>query len=108
MISETAAAVNPDTRLPGPRYWLVHTLSHIRPRQDDGVLTERNTLDLDERPLKIVPSKRSDSLRTTTEGTTFVTPELTRQLLPDKRRRTNPFSAGEPCGAAWPRNSRND
>lgn len=27
--SETAAAVNPDTRLPGPRYWLVHTLAHI-------------------------------------------------------------------------------
>lgn len=27
--SETAAAVNPDTRLPGPRYWLVHTFAHI-------------------------------------------------------------------------------
>jgi hypothetical protein len=31
--SETAAAVNPDTRLPGPRYWLVHTLSHILIRE---------------------------------------------------------------------------
>lgn len=31
--SETAAAVNPDTRLPDPRYWLVHTLSHILIRE---------------------------------------------------------------------------
>jgi hypothetical protein len=31
--SETAAAINPDTRLPVPRYWLVHTLSHILIRE---------------------------------------------------------------------------
>lgn len=31
--SETAAVINPDTRLPGPRYWLVHTLSHILIRE---------------------------------------------------------------------------
>jgi hypothetical protein len=31
--SETAQIVNPDTRLPGPRYWLVHTLSHILIRE---------------------------------------------------------------------------
>ena len=27
-LSETAAVVDPDTRLPKPRYWLMHTLSH--------------------------------------------------------------------------------
>lgn len=27
--SETAAEVDPDDRLPGPRYWLVHTFAHI-------------------------------------------------------------------------------
>jgi hypothetical protein len=31
--SETAKAVDPDTRLPAPRYWLVHTLSHILIRE---------------------------------------------------------------------------
>ena len=31
--SETAKIVDPDTRLPGPRYWLVHTLSHILIRE---------------------------------------------------------------------------
>lgn len=31
--SETAALINPDDRLPGPRYWLVHTLSHILIRE---------------------------------------------------------------------------
>ena len=31
--SETAAAANPDTRLATPRYWLVHTLSHILIRE---------------------------------------------------------------------------
>lgn len=31
--SETAAAVNPDTRLPAPRYWLVHTFAHILLRE---------------------------------------------------------------------------
>jgi len=31
--SETAAAIDPDTRLPAPRYWLVHTLAHILLRE---------------------------------------------------------------------------
>lgn len=31
--SETAAAVPPDSRMPGPRYWLLHTLSHILIRE---------------------------------------------------------------------------
>lgn len=31
--SETAASVDPDTRLPAPRYWLVHTLAHILIRE---------------------------------------------------------------------------
>jgi hypothetical protein len=31
--SETAKAVNPDTRLPAPRYWLLHTLSHVLIRE---------------------------------------------------------------------------
>ncbi|MET8208354.1 DUF1998 domain-containing protein [Streptomyces sp. NPDC005373] len=31
--SETAAQVNPDTRLRPPRYWLVHTLAHILIRE---------------------------------------------------------------------------
>lgn len=31
--SETAKAVDPDTRLPAPRYWLVHTFSHILIRE---------------------------------------------------------------------------
>lgn len=31
--SETAAAINPDTRLPSPRYWLLHTLSHTLLRE---------------------------------------------------------------------------
>jgi hypothetical protein len=31
--SETAKIVDPATRLPGPRYWLVHTLSHILIRE---------------------------------------------------------------------------
>jgi len=31
--SETAADVNPDDRLPGPRYWLLHTLSHVLIRE---------------------------------------------------------------------------
>jgi len=31
--SETAANVNPDTRLPGPRYWLVHTFAHVLLRE---------------------------------------------------------------------------
>ena len=31
--SETAANVNPDTRLPVPRYWLVHTLAHLLIRE---------------------------------------------------------------------------
>ncbi len=31
--SETAAAVSPDSRMPGPRYWLLHTLSHILIRE---------------------------------------------------------------------------
>lgn len=31
--SETAKIVDPDTRLPGPRYWLAHTLSHILIRE---------------------------------------------------------------------------
>ena len=52
------------------------TLARVRPHQDDAVLTERNALDLDECPLKVVPSERSDSLRATTEGATLVIPEL--------------------------------
>ncbi|NEB89245.1 DUF1998 domain-containing protein [Streptomyces anulatus] len=31
--SETAAAVNPDTRLKPPRYWLVHTFAHVLIRE---------------------------------------------------------------------------
>lgn len=31
--SETAASIPPDTRLPAPRYWLVHTLSHLLIRE---------------------------------------------------------------------------
>jgi hypothetical protein len=31
--SETAKAVDPDTRLPSPRYWLLHTLSHVLIRE---------------------------------------------------------------------------
>ena len=31
--SETAARVDPDTRLPAPRYWLLHTLSHVLIRE---------------------------------------------------------------------------
>ncbi len=31
--SETAKAIDPDTRLPAPRYWLLHTLSHVLIRQ---------------------------------------------------------------------------
>lgn len=31
--SETAATVNPDTRLPGPRYWLLHTFAHTLIRE---------------------------------------------------------------------------
>ncbi|BCB86610.1 hypothetical protein Psuf_039230 [Phytohabitans suffuscus] len=31
--SETSKIVNPDTRLPSPRYWLVHTFSHILIRE---------------------------------------------------------------------------
>ncbi|MCA2266297.1 DUF1998 domain-containing protein [Mycobacterium marseillense] len=31
--SETAAKVDPDTRLPAPRYWLLHTLSHVLIRE---------------------------------------------------------------------------
>ncbi|MFD8098595.1 DrmB family protein [Nocardia fluminea] len=31
--SETAKQVDPDTRLPAPRYWLLHTLSHILIRE---------------------------------------------------------------------------
>ena len=31
--SETAASVNPDTRLPGPRYWLLHTFAHTLIRE---------------------------------------------------------------------------
>ena len=31
--SETAARVDPDTRFPSPRYWLVHTLAHVLIRE---------------------------------------------------------------------------
>lgn len=31
--SETAKLVDPDTRLPAPRYWLLHTLSHVLIRE---------------------------------------------------------------------------
>jgi hypothetical protein len=31
--SETAESVDPDTRLPAPRYWLVHTLAHVLIRE---------------------------------------------------------------------------
>lgn len=31
--SETAKAVDPDARLPAPRYWLLHTLSHVLIRE---------------------------------------------------------------------------
>jgi len=31
--SETAKSVDPDSRLPPPRYWLVHTLAHVLMRQ---------------------------------------------------------------------------
>ena len=31
--SETAEIVDPDTRLPPPRYWLLHTLSHMLIRE---------------------------------------------------------------------------
>jgi hypothetical protein len=31
--SETAANVDPDTRLPGPRYWLLHTFAHTLIRE---------------------------------------------------------------------------
>lgn len=31
--SETAEQVDPDTRLPAPRYWLVHTLAHVLIRE---------------------------------------------------------------------------
>lgn len=31
--SETAKLIDPDSRLPGPRYWLVHTLSHALIRE---------------------------------------------------------------------------
>ncbi len=31
--SETAKAVDPDSRLPSPRYWLLHTLAHILIRE---------------------------------------------------------------------------
>jgi transcriptional regulator GlxA family with amidase domain len=32
-LSETAEQIDPDSRLKPPRYWLVHTLSHILIRQ---------------------------------------------------------------------------
>lgn len=31
--SETAAEIDPDTRMPAPRYWLLHTLSHLLIRE---------------------------------------------------------------------------
>ncbi|MGH7690262.1 MAG: DrmB family protein, partial [Gemmatimonadaceae bacterium] len=32
-VSETGAKIDPDTRLPAPRYWLLHTLSHVLIRE---------------------------------------------------------------------------
>ena len=41
--SETAKLVDPDNRLPAPRYWLLHTFAHIADPRDGDVVRLRRS-----------------------------------------------------------------
>jgi hypothetical protein len=73
-----------------------HALTGIRSRQNHAILSERNALNLHERTLKVIPSKRGDTLRTTTERSTFIDSEFALKLFAYQGRCTDAVYTREP------------
>ncbi|MGH3734221.1 MAG: DrmB family protein [Micromonosporaceae bacterium] len=115
--SATAARVDPDTRFPAPRYWLVHTFAHILIREmamscgyGAASLTERLYAwpAGPERPAAaglLICTTASDSEGTLGGLVALSEPERLQGLVNDALRRAARCSSDPVCGQRTPRDS---
>ncbi|MFI7509064.1 DrmB family protein [Micromonospora aurantiaca] len=113
--SATAAQIDPDTRFPAPRYWLIHTLAHILIRQmamscgyGAASLSERlyawpATPDRPAAAGLLICTTASDSEGTLGGLVALSQPERLHGLLLDALRRAGRCSSDPVCGQRTPR-----
>lgn len=115
--SDTAAQVDPDTRFPAPRYWLVHTLAHILIREaamscgyGAASLSERLyawPAGSDRPPAAglLICTTASDSEGTLGGLVALSEPERLQGIVADALRRAERCSSDPVCGQRTPRHS---
>lgn len=113
--SETAASVDPDTRFPPPRYWLVHTLAHILIREmamscgyGAASLSERlyawpSTVDRGAAAGLLICTTASDSEGTLGGLVALSDPERLRDIVTGALRRAARCSSDPVCAQRTPR-----
>ncbi|GIF09681.1 hypothetical protein Asi03nite_72190 [Actinoplanes siamensis] len=113
--SATAADIDPDTRFPAPRYWLIHTLSHILIREmamscgyGAASLSERlyawpATPDRPAAAGLLICTTSSDSDGTLGGLVALSQPERLRGLVADALHRAARCSSDPVCGQRTPR-----
>ncbi|MBG0560778.1 DUF1998 domain-containing protein [Actinoplanes sp. NEAU-A11] len=113
--SATAANIDPDTRFPEPRYWLIHTLSHILIREmamscgyGAASLSERlyawhATPDRPAAAGLLICTTASDSEGTLGGLVALSQPERLRRLVADALHRAARCSSDPVCGQRTPR-----
>ncbi|GGN37668.1 hypothetical protein FHR83_005353 [Actinoplanes campanulatus] len=113
--SATAADIDPDTRFPAPRYWLIHTLSHILIREmamscgyGAASLSERlyawpATPDRPAAAGLLICTTSSDSDGTLGGLVALSQPERLRGLVADALQRAARCSSDPVCGQRTPR-----
>jgi Domain of unknown function (DUF1998) len=113
--SETAETVDPDTRLRAPRYWLVHTLSHVLIREmamscgyGAASLSERlyawpSTVDRDAAAGLLVCTTASDSEGTLGGLVALSDPERLQDIVTRALRRAARCSSDPVCAQRIPR-----
>ncbi|HYS34291.1 MAG TPA: DUF1998 domain-containing protein [Pseudonocardiaceae bacterium] len=113
--SETAAQIDPDTRFPAPRYWLIHSLAHILIREmamscgyGAASLSERlyawpATPDRPAAAGLLICTTASDSEGTLGGLVALSQPERLQGLVIDALRRAARCSSDPVCGQRTPR-----
>jgi hypothetical protein len=113
--SATAAQVDPDTRLPAPRYWLIHTLAHTLIREmamscgyGAASLSERlyawpATPEREAAAGLLICTTASDSEGTLGGLVALSEPERFQGLVRDALRRASRCSSDPVCGQRTPR-----
>jgi Domain of unknown function (DUF1998) len=113
--SDTAARIDPDDRLPAPRYWLVHTLAHLLIRQmamycgyGAASLSERlyawpATTDRPAAAGLLICTTASDSEGTLGGLVALSDPERLQSIVRDALRRADRCSSDPVCAQRTPR-----